>query len=110
MLAAFIGQSSTELESLYRQGYSIPMPSNLFPLPWQGEAQSAWRIRTKTFASIDGNVTLQISTQWTVDRTLQDFFNANETQETEKVVTGANIRAMPRMARSKRPIPTLTTT
>ena len=57
-------------------GYSIPVPANLSLLPWTGHPVSAWQIRSRTFASKDGKVSLSIVTHFTLDRTLQDFYNS----------------------------------
>ena len=57
-------------------GYSIPVPANLSLLPWTGDPVSAWQIRSRTFASKDGKVSLSIVTHFTLDRTLQDFYNS----------------------------------
>jgi hypothetical protein len=56
-------------------GYSIPVPANLSLLPWTGDPLSAWQIRSRTFESKDGKVSLSIVTHFTLDRTLQDFYN-----------------------------------
>jgi len=57
-------------------GYSIPVPANLSLLPWTGDPESAWQIRNRDFESKDGKVGLYISTHFTLERTLQDFFNS----------------------------------
>jgi hypothetical protein len=46
-------------------GYSIPVPTNLSPLPWTGDPESAWQIRNRDFESKDGKVGLYISTHFT---------------------------------------------
>jgi hypothetical protein len=56
-------------------GYSIPMPASLQLQPWKGDPVSPWQVRTKTFQSKDGKVSLVISTHWTNGRTLQELFN-----------------------------------
>jgi hypothetical protein len=56
-------------------GYSIPVPANLALLPWTGDPVSAWQIRSRTFESQDGKVSLSIVTHFTLDRPLQDFYN-----------------------------------
>jgi hypothetical protein len=56
-------------------GYSIPIPASLRPTPWKGDPVSPWRARTKTLESKDQNVSLVISTHWTVEITLQQRFS-----------------------------------
>jgi hypothetical protein len=56
-------------------GYSIPVPANLKLVPWTGDPTSAWQIRHLMFVSKDRNVSLEIVTHFTNERTLQDFYN-----------------------------------
>ena len=60
------------VDKLY--GYSIPMPANLQLMPWNGDPESPWQNRNKTFQSPDGKMSLSISTHWTDDRTLEEAF------------------------------------
>jgi len=43
-------------------GYSIPVPPNLQLRPWNGDPQSPWQNRSKTFQSADAKVSLAITT------------------------------------------------
>ena len=56
-------------------GYSIPVPANLKLVPWTGDPTSAWQISHLMFVSKDRNVSLEIMTHFTLERTLQDFYN-----------------------------------
>jgi hypothetical protein len=56
-------------------GYSIPVPANLKLVPWTGDPTSAWQIRHLMFVSKDRKVSLGIVTHFTLERTLQDFYN-----------------------------------